>query len=65
MTEPVKPCPFCGSTEWVPSFHSDKPHTTVSVGCEDCDAEGPPVIIDDNNRTTSIEEARKRWNARK
>ena len=60
-----KACPFCGSNELVPHFSTDLPNQSVCVSCEDCDADGPSVTIDPEDRATSIETAGDLWNARK
>jgi len=64
-----KPCPFCGSVELVPSFHTAQPHVEVAMACDECDAEGPPVFLQTTDgledRSAALREALKRWNARK
>ena len=69
----LKPCPFCGSDDLVPSFHysgEGRDHTDglmVCVACEDCDAEGPVVTVDKKHATggaRAFEQAHARWNKR-
>ena len=60
----MKGCPFCGSTDLVPSFHQLPDELIVCVSCDECDAEGPPAHVDPQNRGASIEVAHKLWNAR-
>jgi len=69
MTDESKPCPFCGDTELVPSFHTAQPHLEVAMSCGGCDAEGPRVFVDAGGdveqRSAALMEALKRWNIRK
>jgi Lar family restriction alleviation protein len=70
MLEKAKPCPFCGSDDLLPSFHhldgdgDDPGELMVSVSCDACNAEGPSVVVANNNHEVGLKEARKRWNAR-
>jgi len=58
MSEALKPCPFCGSK-----------HLRVKVGdfccwveCDDCEAEGPFLILRGSKRIR--EKGIKAWNTR-
>ena len=64
----IKPCPFCGGTEVVPSFRDFSAGRLVLLVCDGCDAEGPPVVFtdtDEDHRSLAAMEARRRWNIRK
>ena len=60
----LKPCPFCGGRDLLPSFHSSKHETHVCVSCDACDAEGPTVIVRTDDRVEDIRRAWVRWNER-
>ena len=67
MAKTLKPCPFCGSDDLLPSFHTGKRELLVCVSCDNCDVEGPTVIIDenDNDRRKALAKAHEAWNKRK
>lgn len=67
MRTKLKACPFCGSDDLVPSFHHGKYERLVCVACDNCDTEGPTVIVDDsdNDRSKALTKAHAAWNKRK
>ena len=67
MAKEMKPCPFCGSDDLVPSFHTGKHERLVCVSCAECDAEGPTVVIhdSDNDRSAALTKAHEAWDKRK
>jgi Lar family restriction alleviation protein len=61
----MKPCPFCGSSEQLPSYHDIEGVRVVAVACDECEAEGPTVAIDGEDQTAAAyDEARALWNKR-
>jgi Lar family restriction alleviation protein len=65
MTEPLKPCPFCGSTA-VCISEDDTGHARW-VFCEDCECDGPPIdyrIASDCTLLESFEIIVNAWNKR-
>jgi Lar family restriction alleviation protein len=63
----IKPCPFCGRDDLVPSFHTERSEDEtfcVCIACEECGAEGPPVPVNKMDRSASLDAAHKLWNAR-
>lgn len=60
----MKPCPFCGSEDWCPSIHHVMEGTLVTVSCEQCDAEGPPVMVEGIGQEAAMKKSRDLWNKR-
>lgn len=65
IVDPSKPCPFCGSGDLLPSYHSSSHESFVCVACDNCDAEGPAIIIAGEDRVKAFHRAREAWNRRK
>ncbi len=64
MTAPLKPCPFCGSTEVAPFYSSWEYYR---VECAKCSAAGPhadgaEVLLGDQEAAEAL--ACERWNRR-
>lgn len=62
-SEPIKPCPFCGSSDVMESYWEglDEPETWCGmVYCYNCDAQGPAITHP--QRTTVVRRAREGWN---
>lgn len=60
----LKPCPFCGSKDLVPSFHKGAHETLVCVACESCEAEGPAKIVGGAGQADALQHARTAWDKR-
>lgn len=66
MEDKIKPCPFCGSDDLVPSFHTDDDAMLVCVSCDACDVEGPTVrYVDRSDGAEALKRAHAAWNRRK
>lgn len=66
MGAKLKPCPFCGSTDLLPSFYAGNDEIELGVACDSCNAEGPTVTFPkEADRTEAIKRAHAAWNERK
>lgn len=61
----ILPCPFCGETARLRGMPDSANCYEVQVQCDDCDAQGPPQIVEaDDDAAERREAAISAWNGR-